>query len=413
MANQIIGVEDISVVKTVNGTKQLLSLRNQKVKKGDALYDFKAGSFMTYNGDLYMLKENKYDDALIIFTVLGENVSFGIGFSKYCTDDKCIVDWGDGVIESTSEYNHTYSDGLNEHEVVIHKFECSIVKYFRCIGIQISSLDISRAEPNLTQLELANNNLNSLDLSKNPSLIQFNCLNNKLSSLNIESCPNLAYFYCDNNPLTEITCSLEQEMNNFSVSDCLLSELNPYSVPGSVVNLIMKNNRIFSFDMADLPAGLGNKLRYLDLSDNTSLNFVAIEEAKNLSILRVDRCTSLQYMDCSYNAISTLSFSGCTSLKELYCAGNNISSTYMKVIDCPNLEAIDFSGNPFILDQTELKNFANSLPDRTGKKMGHLLFNSSESSSTEWIQSICDSKNWGIAIRVPDFPGGDTPTPSV
>lgn len=55
MTNQIIEVPDISIVKRVNGTKQLLSLRDQKIKKAGSLQNFGTGSGVKYQGDLYVL----------------------------------------------------------------------------------------------------------------------------------------------------------------------------------------------------------------------------------------------------------------------------------------------------------------------------------------------------------------------
>lgn len=54
MINQIIEVPDISIVKTIDGTKQLLSLREQKIKK-DTLQNFGAGSGVKYQDNLYVL----------------------------------------------------------------------------------------------------------------------------------------------------------------------------------------------------------------------------------------------------------------------------------------------------------------------------------------------------------------------
>lgn len=55
MTNQIIEVPDIAVVKTVDGAKKLLSLRDQKIKKDENLHNFSAGSGVKYQDDLYVL----------------------------------------------------------------------------------------------------------------------------------------------------------------------------------------------------------------------------------------------------------------------------------------------------------------------------------------------------------------------
>lgn len=54
MANKIIEVPDIAVVKTEAGVKKVFSLRDQKVKK-ESLHDFSTGCGVMYQGDLYVL----------------------------------------------------------------------------------------------------------------------------------------------------------------------------------------------------------------------------------------------------------------------------------------------------------------------------------------------------------------------
>lgn len=58
MGNKIIEVPDISIVKTINGTKRLLSLRNQKIKKDGGLQSFGIGSGIKHQGNLYVLNSN-------------------------------------------------------------------------------------------------------------------------------------------------------------------------------------------------------------------------------------------------------------------------------------------------------------------------------------------------------------------
>ena len=89
-----------------------------------------------------------------------------------------------------------------------------------CSNNQLTSLDLSK-NTKLTNLRCYSNQLTSLDLSKNTALTRLDCSYNKLTSLNLSENTALAYLWCysnqltildlsKNNALTEVNCAMNK-----------------------------------------------------------------------------------------------------------------------------------------------------------------------------------------------------------
>lgn len=195
MANQIIEVPDIAVVKTISGTKQLLSLRDQKFIKEKALVDIGAGSGIKYKGDLYVLKSEKIvPEGELIATFTTRRVDFG--FVLWPIND-ITVDWGDGVVNKNT-FNHTYTDGAQSHDVRIYG-DVDNVSDVNCGGEIVTSLDVSNIAL-LTYLTCHYNKLTSLDVSKNTKLQRLTCYTNQLTGLDVSNNTDLIHLHCADNP---------------------------------------------------------------------------------------------------------------------------------------------------------------------------------------------------------------------
>ena len=72
------------------------------------------------------------------------------------------------------------------------------VTSFDCSDNQLTSLDVSK-NTSLTDLDCFNNQLMSLDVSKNTALEGLYCSENQLTSLNISGCARLEDLYCFSN----------------------------------------------------------------------------------------------------------------------------------------------------------------------------------------------------------------------
>ena len=208
----IIEVPDISIVKTIDGTKQLFSLRDQKVKKDGALHTFGTGSGIKHNGDLYVLKEDEpieLGDLLVEMEVTGSSFTFVVNLQSNNTSSY-QVDWGDGKIESFRtgmymdvEKSHTYSS-TRSHIVKIYSNTVERTNLeINYEGNHIKSLNIPESS-NLSSLKGNNCHIDSLYLNRNKIIntIRFNSCN--LSLLNLEGCSSLSSIFVNNNNIEQL-----------------------------------------------------------------------------------------------------------------------------------------------------------------------------------------------------------------
>ena len=158
---------------------------------------------------------------------------------------------------------------------------------------QITSLKGIELFPQLTKLQCSDNELSSLDVSKNTALMHLICYKNELSSLDVSK----------NTALLTLRC----EFNNISSLD------------------VSKNTALLTLECD------ANNISSLDVSKNTALTYLRCGN-NQLSSLDVSNNAALTYLHCgnffnlytSYNKLSSLDVSDNTDLTSLYCQGNKI-----------------------------------------------------------------------------------------
>jgi Leucine-rich repeat (LRR) protein len=150
----------------------------------------------------------------------------------------------------------------------------------------------------------SNNELTSLDFSKNISLKELRCAANKLTSLDLSICSNLEYLQCASNQLSSLDI-----INNLA-----LKELICYY----------------------------NKLTKVDLSKNKSLVFLYCS-SNQLTSLDVSNNTALWALESSYNALTNLDLRNNTALEELYCTNNSLIN--LDISNNPALRSLNARNN--------------------------------------------------------------------
>ncbi len=98
-------------------------------------------------------------------------------------------------------------DKSNPKDNVLDQDEIDAVNGFEVIvveGMGIKSLKGIEFFPALELLRCSDNELTTLDVSKNTNLITLFCENNKLTSLNVSANPHLDWIHCSGNQLTEL-----------------------------------------------------------------------------------------------------------------------------------------------------------------------------------------------------------------
>ncbi len=93
------------------------------------------------------------------------------------------------------------------------------------IGNNLTTIDLSN-NPEIIWLELMANKITSLDVSKNEKLTDLQVQDNLLTSLDVSNNPELNFFYCYNNKITSLDVSNNPRLNNLKCWNNRMSELD-------------------------------------------------------------------------------------------------------------------------------------------------------------------------------------------
>ena len=240
-----------------------------------------------------------------------------------------------------------------------------------CFNNQLTSLDVSKNTA-LKELACHNNQLTSLDVSKNTALTVLSCFDNQLTSLDMSGCTALTELHCYNNQLTSL------DVSGFTA----LTTLRCYT----------------------------NQLTSLDVSKNTLLTELSCDN-NQLTSLNVSGCTALKSLYCYNNQLTSLNVSGCTALKSLYCHNNQLTSldvsknTALIYLACSDnqLASLDVSKNTalwyFSFDQNKIKGsgmdaLVESLPNVSESSM-YVIYNENEGNVMTTVQvAAAKAKGW-------------------
>ena len=186
--------------------------------------------------------------------------------------------------------------------------ELAAVKSMRLIRRSIGDLKGIEHFTALTKLLCQNNQLTSLDVSKNTALEELDCGDNQLTSLDVSANTALKQLYCMNNPLTALDVS----------ANTALTDLNCINTQRASLD-VSKNTSLTSLLCGE------NLLTSLDVSANTALTSLLC--AKNqLASLDVSKNTALEELSCWGNQLTSLDVSANTALKDLDCGQNQLTS---------------------------------------------------------------------------------------
>ena len=169
----------------------------------------------------------------------------------------------------------------------------------RCDGKGISSLEGVEYLTGLENLYCYNNNLTSLDVSKNTSLVQLFCEKNQLASINVTECRKLQQLRCYSNRLSSI------DVRNCPALNYLNCAMNQISAIDTTQNPSLKNFQIFE-----------NNLSLLDVSSNTRLEELWCSSNK-ISSLVLGSNDRLKYLSCYDNPFTRLDISNNRELRNI------------------------------------------------------------------------------------------------
>ena len=224
-----------------------------------------------------------------------------------------------------------------------------------CYNNQLTTLDVSK-NTTLTNLDCSNNQLTALDVSKNTALTLLECDYNQLTTLDVSKNTALTYLYCSENQLTALDVSKNTALTYLSCTDNKLTTLD-ISKNTALTYLRCYNNQLTVLDVSKNTAlttlyCYNNQLTALDVSKNTALTYLYCSE-NQLTALDVSKNTALTNLDCYNNQLTALDVSKNTALTTLYCDYNQLTTldvsknTALTSLECGynQLTTLDVSKN--------------------------------------------------------------------
>jgi len=205
----------------------------------------------------------------------------------------------------------------------------SFTGYISCIGDNISDLTGIESFINITELNCANNQLTSLNITQNIALTHLRCYNNSLTSLDVSQNISLVQLICDRNQLSSLNISQNTLLNYINCGENLLTSLD-VNQNTQLVELRCHDNQISSLNVTQntlltLLYCYENLLSNLNISQNTFL-VQLICERNQLTSLDLSQNLLLEYLDFSRNQLTIIDLSLQTSLTEIYCYSNQLTN---------------------------------------------------------------------------------------
>ena len=171
--------------------------------------------------------------------------------------------------------------------------EASLITTLNCHDAGIRVMDEIKYFTALRWLYCSNNQLTSLDVSKNTALTYLYCGDNQLTSLDVSKNTALTDLSCGDNQLTELNLNL-----------------NTNTVLSALTGLSCSNNQLMSLDVSNCTALISlscrnNQLTTLDVSNNTALTDLGCDD-NQLTTLDLSKNTALTSLSCGDNQLTKI-----------------------------------------------------------------------------------------------------------
>ena len=220
---------------------------------------------------------------------------------------------------------------------------------------RISNLAGIEAFPNLERINLMGQNLDSINISKNPKLKSFGANFNTFKKLDTSNNPELEWLSIDSNEVTPILdFSNNPNITMLSTPMCsiegFIGEGGHYDISNmpDLIFLDLYDNRLTSVDISnntkleEIRINVGNSISTIDFSNNIFLQTVLASNSGLEGELDVSNLTELEELNVANNNISSINFSNNTKLEYLEINGNQIEGE-IDVSNCTNL--LEFYAN--------------------------------------------------------------------
>lgn len=199
----------------------------------------------------------------------------------------------------------------------------SIIDQVTAFGLTNTSAGITNLDgleyfTNLEHINIWEQGITTLDVSKFTNLTYLDVQRNPLEKLDVSANTKLTFLDCSRTLITELDLTHNTELVHLSCSSCQLESLD-----------LSQNTKLEELLADGSPNNINwpyyNLFTSLDLSHNTELRQVWVGENLNLASLNISNCTKLEELMCNETALTSLDVSNNTLLKRLWCGHTQIS----------------------------------------------------------------------------------------
>lgn len=252
---------------------------------------------------------------------------------------------------------------------------------------KLHAIDVTML-PGLTNLNLGNNKLTSLDVSNNNKLTFLDFyFNDGITSIDLSNLTELDYLHTYGTPIGTLDLSNNTKLTYLSCPKCKLTTLDVSMLP--LLEYI-------SFGQNDFTS--------LNLSKNTKLEKVDGASSPNLESVNLSACTMLQKVDLSNCKLTELQLPAtCPNLTSLLIYVNNIKGEAMKnlVDKLPTVTAGKmYAVNPYSPNEGNV--ITSVQVGKANAKGWTVYYNNNSSSGYTW--EVYGGSSPGIAIDATNFP---------
>ncbi|AUC14555.1 hypothetical protein BTO06_05070 [Tenacibaculum sp. SZ-18] len=262
--------------------------------------------------------------------------------------------------------NHTPTIDTNgDNEIQITEAE-SFTGIISANSASISDLTGIEAFINLSELNVADNNITILDISSNINLTSVSCNRNSITSLKALSNSLLNFLNCSENNLSSIDISGATGLRTLLISDANITSID-----------ITNSTDLQVFECSK------NQLTSIDISKNTSLQIFKCDE-NLLTSVDVSKNLDLTNLTCNTNQLTTIDVSLNINLRSLVCAVNELTS--LDISKNTQLRTLNFSVN----DLTTI-DLSNNIQLQTLYCNGNQFTSIDLTNNTNLVEFTCDS----------------------
>ncbi|MBR1910126.1 MAG: InlB B-repeat-containing protein [Lachnospiraceae bacterium] len=196
-------------------------------------------------------------------------------------------------------------------------------------------------------MELNENSLTDMDISGLKKLENMNLNDNQLQSLRFGENDALKEVYCARNELAEVDVSGASKLEYLDVGD---NKITGLKFGDALTTLCCGDNQLEALDVSSnsklvyLSCG-NNHLTKLDVGKNTGLVNLYCSD-NQLTELAVSNNQDLKELECGKNNLKTLSMDRNLKLERLICNKNKLQILNLR--ENPNLTELDCSGNALV-----------------------------------------------------------------